>query len=188
MRKKLAIILIIIYMILPLFSLIYTVHLGDKKVLASYAKLTDLDHIVKEVDGKFVEKLLDNNSTYVLMMGFERCPWCQALMPYYNEIGKKNNFKEICYLDILEMRTNVDSINRPVYDRLYQILVDAGSSASRIGAPTIFFVKDGILQAYHVGTVDSHDRIDGILPPMTSEQINELKNVLDMEFKKVASK
>ena len=187
MNKKIRIIFIGIMLLLPLACLFYNIKQGDERILNSYSQLKDQQHIVKMLDAKQVDSLIENKKTYVLFMGFERCPWCQDLMPYYNEIAKENRIEEIYYLDILEMRTNVDSKDRYVYDKLYQILLDASPTSTRIGAPTIFFVKEGILQAYHVGTVAGHERVDGVLPPMTDDQIKLLKDSLNMEFKKVTS-
>ena len=38
-------------------------------------------------------------------------------------------------------------------------------------------LKDGTITGYHVATVTSHVIVDGNLPPVTDEQINELKEI-----------
>ena len=50
---------------------------------------------------------------------------------------------------------------------------------NRINAPTMIAVKDGKLSGFHIDTVSSHIiNEQGILPPLSEEQKNELHKVI----------
>jgi thiol-disulfide isomerase/thioredoxin len=117
-------------------------------------------------------------------MGFPACPWCQAVVPHVNKIAKEEGFKTIYYLDILDMR-NETSKDHNKYLELKNLISDAvDKEKDRINGPTFIVVKNGQMVGYHLDTVSSHQLVDGILPPMTNDQINELHEILRNLIKK----
>lgn len=155
----------------------------DTRVTEAYTALEE-NHIVKMLDGKTAVEMIKENKTFSLMMGFSRCPWCQQLMPHYNKIAKQEGLKEIYYLDILDMRNNENSVDREYYLFLYEYCKDIlDTGHDRIGAPTTIFVNNGVRVGHIIGTVDGHDRVNGVLPPLTTDQANELDQNLSNLFK-----
>ena len=61
----------------------------EDHIMENYPGLTDNKHIIKELSLKEVTEKVSNKETFVLVFGFSECPWCQAIMPELNEVGKK---------------------------------------------------------------------------------------------------
>ena len=142
-----------------------------------YPSLEGKDTIIHYVDGNDVVSILNSKSNSIIMFGFEKCPWCQAAISYVDEIAKEKNYEEVLYLDIKDMRDNKESSDRDIYLTIYNSIKDKIGSPDKIYAPTVIVIKNGEITGYNEGTVSTHERVDGILPPMTDEQIKELKEI-----------
>lgn len=83
------------------------------------------------------------NGTGIVYLGFPSCPWCQAYVPYLNEVAKENGLEKIYYFNILEDRKN----NTEDYQEMVSILKDYlqydSEGNKRIYAPSIISVKAG---------------------------------------------
>ena len=158
----------------------------EDTMMENYPGLTDKSHIIKEIELKEVVDKIANQETFIVVLGFPECPWCQALMPEINAVGKNLNIKNIYYCNIKDARDNDESKDKIYYLALYEYfneIVDA--EKDRINAPTTLKITKGKLSAYHVDTVSSHQISEtGILPPLSSEQILELHNILKEIFNK----
>ena len=153
--------------------------------MKDYPQLEDTKHIYEVVEIDQVLNVFKNKETQVVLMGFPACPWCQAIVPYVNKIAKEQNMDEVYYLDILEMRDENSNLHSK-YLELKEIIQDAvDKEKDRINGPTIIVVKNGELVGYHLDTVASHEMIDGILPPMNSEQAKELEDILRNLFQRM---
>lgn len=159
---------------------------GDS-IMENYPNLKDEEHIIKELSASELVSKIANKETFVVMLGFEACPWCQALMPEYNNCGKKNDISVLYYVDIKDMRDNSESNDYIYYLALKNYFSDiVDQEKDRINAPTVLGIKDGKLIEYFVDTVPSHI-IDetGTLPPLTNNQKEELHQLLKNLFAKV---
>ena len=184
---KISVLLIIIITSFIIFMAPHNKYV-DERINNNYPKLLDNQHIIVEISGRETVELIKKKKDFVIMMGFSPCPWCQNLMPYLNEVGKNEGLKQIYYLDILDMRNNINSVDRKYYNYLYDLCKEQGGldlDNDRISAPTTFVIKNGNIVAYHLGTVDSHVFKDGHLPALNQEQINELKTILTRLFQKI---
>lgn len=181
MIKKICL-LMVIFMSLTLSSCT-----KQDELMGNYPSLTDKKHVIKTINAETAVKKVSNQESFILLLGFEACPWCQAIMPEYNEAAKELGINEVYYLDILDMRDNPDSSDRIYYLALENYFSEAKDQAkNRMNAPTILGIKNGKLVGYHLNTVASHIKNEsGILPPMTDEQKTELKLVLTEIFNKV---
>ena len=152
-----------------------------------------------------VKELL-NNGTGVLYLGFPTCPWCRNMVSVLNEAGKDYGIAKINYYDIKDIRSSFsfdDSNNLVkkdgtafysfllekldnvlteygVYDKNNE-LVDTGEK--RLYAPTVVFIKDGVVKEIIEGTVDSQNDPYILL---NETQKNELKNKYLEAFNKLA--
>ncbi len=158
----------------------------EDKIMENYPQLIDKKHIIKEITPKEVIDKVLNEETFILVLGFPACPWCQALLPEVNSVGKELKIKTIYYCDIKDCRDNENSIDKEYYLQMRKYFSDCiDSQKDRINAPTTLKIKDGQLVSYHVDTVSSHMINEaGILPTLTSEQIDELHEILKELFNK----
>ena len=115
-----------------------------------------------------------------LMKAFAGETQAKCKYEYYANVAKKEGFKEIYYCDIKDMRDNLESKDRIYYLGLYEYFNDVvDQEKNRINAPTMIAVKDGKLSGFHIDTVSSHIiNEQGILPPLSEEQKNELHKVI----------
>lgn len=152
-----------------------------------------------------VKELL-NNGTGVLYLGFPNCPWCRNMVSVLNEAGKDYGIAKINYYDIKDIRSSfsfddnnnlvkkdgtafysfllekLDNVltEYGVYDKNNE-LVDTGEK--RLYAPTVVFIKDGVVKEIIEGTVDSQNDPYILL---NETQKNELKNKYLEAFNKLA--
>ena len=142
-----------------------------------YPRLVDENNVFIEVDASEALKLFKNKETFFMIFAFPSCPWCQQLIPELNIDAKRARVGRIYYLDIKEMRDNVDSADHEAYLKLEEYCAKAlDKSKNRINAPTIVAVQEGCVIDYHLDTVSSHQMENGILPEMTAEQRSELRS------------
>ena len=132
-----------------------------------------------------VEKI-SNQETFVVVLGFPECPWCQALMPEVNTIGKELELDNVYYCNIKDSRDNPSSSDKIYYLGLYEYFEEiVDDEKDRINAPTTLKIKEGRLAGYHIDTVQSHSINEaGILPELTNEQRSELHKILKELFNK----
>lgn len=159
----------------------------EDQIMNNYPGLKDESHIVNEISMKDLIEKISQKETFVVMLGFDACPWCQSLMPEYNESGKENDVDKLYYVDIKDARDEKESNDHIYYLALknyFSQIVDI--EKDRINAPTVVGIKDGKLVDFFVDTVPSHT-IDetGTLPALTSSQKNELHQLLKNLFDKV---
>ena len=168
------------------FILFITSCVEEDHIMENYPSLTDEKHIIKELTPKELLTKVENKETFIVLLGFPACPWCQAIMPEYNEVAKALNIKEIYYVDIKDMRDNPESVDHNIYLTLYEKFIEvADQEKERINAPTIMNIKEGNLAGFHIDTVSSHTINEaGILPPLEEEQKTELHNILKELFNK----
>ncbi len=181
MIKKLCLLMVII-----MTTCLYSCTKTDE-LMECYPSLTDKSHIVEVLNAKDVLEKVSNKESFVILLGFEACPWCQAIMPEFNETAKALDIKKVYYLDIKDMRDNPDSKDRIYYLALDSYFQEAQDQVkNRLNAPTVLGIKDGKLVGFNLDTVSSHQiNESGILPPMTDKEKNELKTILTEIFNKV---
>ncbi len=151
-----------------------------------YPQLTDKQHIYEVIDADKALELINNKETCILVMGFKECPWCQAVIPYVNEVAKEEGLTKIYYIDIKYMRDNPESLDYSKYLELKEHFKDAVDlTKDRINAPTTIALKDGKMVGFHLDTVSSHVLEEGILPPLNNEQERELKEIIKNLINKI---
>ncbi len=169
-------------------SLFLTITSCNKEdlIMENYPGITDKKHIIKELTPKELVEKISNQETFVVVLGFPECPWCQALMPEVNKVGKELALENIYYCNIKDSRDNLDSSDRIYYLGLYEYFEEmVDDEKDRINAPTTLKVKDGRLAGFHIDTVESHTiNQTGVLPPLTEEEKIELHTLLKDLFNK----
>lgn len=158
----------------------------EDQIMENYPGLTDNKHIIKELSLEELTKKVSNKETFVVVLGFPECPWCQAIMPELNEAGKNLNLENVYYCNIKDARDNIDSKDRIYYLGLYEYFEDVvDDEKDRINAPTVIKVNNGRLAGFHIDTVEGHTiNESGVLPPLNEEQRLELHTLLKELFNK----
>ena len=143
-------------------------------MLNSYQGLKDKNHIYKVCDATKIIELLNSKERAVIVFSFPECPWCQAAIPYLNDVAKELNYNEVYYLNILKMREENSSEYQAIFNKIrYDI-----ANPEKINAPTVIVIDNGEVLGFHIDTVTSHVKNENeVLMPMTQEQVEELKNI-----------
>lgn len=143
-------------------------------MLNNYQDLKDKNHIYQVSNPSDIINLLNSKERAVIVFSFPECPWCQAAIPYLNEIAKEQKYEKVYYLNILEIREG----NTEEYQTIFnKIRYDIGNP-EKINAPTVIVIDQGSVLGYHIDTVSSHVKNENeVLMPMTNEQVEELKMI-----------
>ena len=140
------------------------------------------------------EEVMDvlENGTGVIYFGYPTCPWCRNVVPVLLESAKENRVKEILYFNAKEYRDTlrlnelgeieVVTEAKEGYAELVAALGEHASvyeglnddSIKRLYFPTVVFVKEGEVIAFHEGSVDSQE--DPYIG-LDEEQVKELKKI-----------
>ena len=166
--KRISIILILTFVLFGLSSC------GKDHMLNNYQELKDKNHIYKVCDATEIIDLLNSKERAVIVFSFPECPWCQAAIPYLNDVAKELNYKEVYYLNILKIREENSIEYQTIFNKIrYDI-----ANPEKINAPTVIVIDNGEVLGYHIDTVSSHVKNENeVLMPMTQEQVDELKNI-----------
>lgn len=179
MNKKIKILLLLIIILLSITSC------QKGNIMNDYPQIDDKHHVYKEIEVNEVIKKIEKKESFYLVMGFPECPWCQALMPVLNEVAKENDIKTIYYLYLKDIRDNIESVGHSDYlklqDNYFNKALD--KEKNRLNAPTFVKVDNGEMVLYHINTVESHIlNENNVLPPLSTLQLEELKNILKAFF------
>lgn len=153
-------------------------------------KINDNINIVYKSEDEVVDII--KSGTGVIYFGYPSCPWCRNAVPVLLNAASETSLKEIYYLNIKDIRDSkvLDANGNIVVEKNgtkgYYKIVDALSdyldpytglnddSIKRLYAPTVIFVKNGIVVLVHVDTVKS--QVDPYTP-LNEEQKLELKEI-----------
>ena len=118
---------------------------------------------------------LDKGSTFVLYTGYDKCPWCNSVINYFNDILTERGITA-AYIDTRKdpsWQNNMDIDDYDLFVKRFEESIDEDEDGTKhLYVPEIFFVKDGKLIGDHRGTVPSQKEAEDLL---TQEQIDEYK-------------
>ena len=86
--------------------------------IEEYSKVDD-DNLFVYRSIEEIIKILENG-TGIVYLGFPECPWCQAYVPYLNEVAAKNEITKIYYYNILNDRKE----ETEEYKKILELLQD----------------------------------------------------------------
>lgn len=144
-------------------------------------------------DNIFVYKTIDEiinvlqSGTAVVYLGFPECPWCQAYVPYVNEVAKENGITEIYYFNIKEDRKNNTLKYQKIVSILSNYLETDDDENKRVYVPDITVVKKGTIIGHDNET--SYDTLgfDNPSEYWSNERIKNLKSKLKEMFKEISN-
>lgn len=147
------------------------------------------------------------NGSGIIYFGFAACPWCRNAAPVLLNAMSNSTLDTIYYVDVRrndkvdqDIRDEYTVENNKLVlkrkaasDRYYDILKmlddylddytvpsngkQYKTGEKRIGAPSVVAVNSGEVVGFHADTLPGHNMVDGVLPDLTDEQIEELYNI-----------
>ena len=112
-----------------------------QKFKNEYSKVSD--------DNPFVYRNIDQiinileKGTGVVYLGFPECPWCQAYVPYVEEVAKKVGIDKVYYFNILEDRKNNSEKYQKIVKILNEYIPNDEEGNKRVFVPALIVVKEG---------------------------------------------
>lgn len=159
---------------------------NDAELFASEYKQVDEDNVFVYKDAKEIIRILENG-TGVVYLGFPECKWCQAYVPYLDEVAKENNIDTIYYFNIREDREKNTSDYKKIVELTSEFLGYDDEGEKRVFVPDVYVVLDGeILSHNNETSMITED----ILPIdyWTDEKLDNLRQTLDEMFEPLASR
>ena len=144
-------------------------------------------------DNPFVYRSVDQiinileKGTGVVYLGFPECPWCQAYVPYVEEVAKKVGIDKVYYFNIKEDRKN----NTEEYQKIVKILDvylpndDEGNK--RIYVPAIIVVRNGKIVEFDDETSKDTKGYKTPEEYWKNENLDALKTKLEKSFNEIKS-
>lgn len=156
-----------------------------EKFSGEYTNVDNTNLFVYRTSSEIINIL--KNGTGIVYLGFPGCPWCQAYVPYLNEVAKTNGLEKIYYFNILEDRKNNTDDYKEMVSLLKDYLSNDSEGNKRIYAPSIIAVKAGEIVGFDDETgYDTKGEKDP-KDYWTDKRVKKLKEKLNKMAKEVAS-
>lgn len=191
-NKKLLVIggiLVVLGLILSYFCLIKkddNKETDAEKFKSEYTNVTS--------DNPFVYRSIDQiiqileKGTGVVYLGFPECPWCQAYVPYVEEVAKTVGIDKVYYFNIKEDRKN----NTEEYQKIVKILdvylSNDEEGNKRVFVPALIIVQDGKIVDFNDETSLDTKGYDSPEEYWKNVGTEDLKTSLEKAFTEIKSK
>ncbi len=150
--------------------------LEKDKFLKEYPNVAK-DHVFVYKDISEIIKILEHG-TGLVYLGFPECKWCQAYVPYLNEVAKKEGLTKIYYYNILDDRKNNTKEYQKIVELLSNYLPFDDEGNKRVYAPSVIAIDRGKIVGFDDETAwDTH----GLKDPKdywTEDEVKDLKQKL----------
>lgn len=184
---------------------------GKKVGEHEYRKITiNENNPFRHVSQEKVKSMLEENKTFYLYIGDEKCPWCRSVVEKAVEVANKKGIKEIYYLNIWDKDFNEILRDKYTIKKLgekeklndgtetYKLMlkrfnsklsdytltdeenVEVKIGEKRIFAPTYFYIKNGKLERMTTALSDKQTDAYGRL---TKEILNDEEKEFNKLFK-----
>lgn len=190
-EKKLFIIGAILVVLGLILSYFFLIKKDDNKIDDAKKFKTEYTNVTS--DNPFVYRSVDQTinilekGTGVVYLGFPECPWCQAYVPYVEEVAKKVGIDKVYYFNIKEDRKN----NTEEYQKIVKILDvylpndDEGNK--RIYVPAIIIVQNGKIVEFDDETSKDTKGYKTPEEYWKNEDLDALKTKLEKSFNEIKS-
>ena len=157
-------------------EIVETTPTDAEKFAEEYSKISD-DNVFTYATVDEIIDVLDGGSG-IVYLGFPECQWCNAYVPYLNDVAKSVGVNEILYYNIREDRSNNSENYQKIVELLDGYLTDDEEGNPRIYVPAIIFVNNGTIVGF-----DDETSLDtgGFTNPddyWTEEEVSDLKSRL----------
>ena len=150
-----------------------------------YSKVRDNNPFVYRNIDQIINIL--ENGTGVVYLGFPECPWCQAYVPYVEEVAKKVGIDKVYYFNILEDRKNNSEKYQKIVKILNEYIPNDEEGNKRVFVPALIVVKEGKILLFNDET--SLDTKGYEIPEdyWKNEGSEDLKLLFEKSFNEVKS-
>ena len=189
-EKKLFIIGAILVVLGLILSYFFLIKKDDNKI--DDAKKFKSEYTNVSDDNPFVYRSVDQiinileKGTGVVYLGFPECPWCQAYVPYVEEVAKKVGIDKVYYFNIKEDRKN----NTEEYQKIVKILdvyLSNDEGNKRIYVPAIIIVQNGKIVEFDDETSKDTKGYKTPEEYWKNEDLDALKTKLEKSFNEIKS-
>lgn len=183
MKKKIGISIAIVAIIAAIVAVICivfpkkeTVETDAQKFAKEYTSVTE-DNVFTY---RSAEQIIDilNNGTGVVYLGFPSCPWCQAYVPYLNDVAKDLGLEKVYYFNIQEDRKNNTENYLKMIEPIKDYLQYDEEGQHRIYAPTVIAVNKGQIVGFDDETSWDTKGFEKPSDYWTEAEVNDLKTRL----------
>ena len=127
-----------------------------------------------------VDEIIDvlDGGSGIVYLGFPECKWCEAYVPYLNEVAVDVGISKILYYNIREDRSSNSENYQKIVNLLDGYLQNDEEGNPRIYVPAVIFVNGGEIVGF-----DDETSLDtgGFTNPAdywSEEEVSDLKNRL----------
>lgn len=189
MKKKLTIIIIIIFILFLVgmtiyrrdnlrFKIIYELYNNTEYSNGKKIKVNiPINNTVKYLEKKDILYYL-NNKKGIMYFGYTSCPWCRNIVPILTRITKELDVP-LYYVDI---KKDLSSIKKELYEKLDEYLSINDENKKGLGVPLVISFDNGKIISGHKGTVSSYKNP---YKGMNDKQKKELENIYKNMIKEV---
>ena len=147
-----------------------------QKFSEEYSSISD-DNVFVYASFDEIIDVLDGGSG-IVYLGFPECKWCEAYVPYLNEVAEDVGISQILYYNIREDRSNNSENYQKIVELLDGYLTDDEEGNPRIYVPAVIFVNNGTIVGF-----DDETSLDtgGFTNPAdywSEEEVSDLKSRL----------
>lgn len=146
------------------------------KFKGEYTKVSD-DNVFVYRDMEEIIKILENGRG-IVYLGFPECPWCQAYVPYLNDVAKEVGISKIYYYNILNDRKEETDNYKKILELLGEYVEYNDEGNKRIYAPTVIFVDNGKIIGMDSETAKDTKGFEKPEDYWTDEEVKDLKTRL----------
>lgn len=146
------------------------------KFKGEYTKISD-DNVFVYRDMEEIIKILENGRG-IVYLGFPECPWCQAYVPYLNDVAKEVGISKIYYYNILNDRKEETDNYKKILELLGEYVEYNDEGNKRIYAPTVIFVDNGKIIGMDSETAKDTKGFEKPEDYWTDEEVKDLKTRL----------
>lgn len=145
----------------------------------------DKDTVFVEMDVKDIKKEIDDKNTFVFVASFAKCPYCNKLVPYLNDVALEEGVK-VGYIDTRknpEWKSNLDIDDYDLFVEMFGDYIKLDENEKKhLYVPQTFFIKNGEVVYSHDGVCES---LEDASSEMTDEMKEEVRNILRKGFDKM---
>lgn len=189
--KKLFVVGAILVVIGLILSYFFLIKKDDNKI--DDAKKFKTEYTNVSDDNPFVYRSVDQiinileKGTGVVYLGFPECPWCQAYVPYVEEVAKKVGIDKVYYFNIKEDRKNNTEEYQKIVSMLDVYLPNDDEGNKRIYVPAIIIVQNGKIIEFDDETSKDTKGYKTPEEYWKNENLDALKTKLEKAFNEIKS-
>ena len=183
MKKKLLLIIPIIFALLLVGCDKEEIEMDSQKFAKEYTQVTDDNYFVYRNSEEII-KILEHG-TGVVYIGFPECPWCQAYVPMLNEVADIEGLEKIYYYNIFNDRKDNTEDYKKIVSLLDEYLQYDDEGNKRVYVPAVIVVSEGEIIGFDDETSYDTKGFEDPADYWNDEEVSDLKSKLTDMLSKV---